>query len=101
MKNETTVGGVFLITHVEYQQDTKKYTSPRKDTEEIPATLISRLSNDQPGLSKELLIFPDSGANICLAGTDHLSLIDLSYRDLIPSNNRICAVEGSILSCIG
>ena len=95
MKNETTVGGVFLITHVEYQQDTKKYTSPRKDTEEI----LSRLSNNQPGLSKELLIFPDSGSNICLAGTDHLSLIDLSYRDLILSNNRICAVGGSILSC--
>ena len=47
------------------------------------------------------MVFPDSGATICLEGTDHLPLLQINLKDLIPCNKRVPAVGGSTLVCKG
>ena len=46
-------------------------------------------------------IFPDSGANICLAGPKQIAQLGLDVPDLIPCNKHVSAVGGSKLNCTG
>ena len=46
-------------------------------------------------------VFPDSGASICLAGTDHINKMGIFSEELIPCNKKISVVGGSTLPCIG
>ena len=45
--------------------------------------------------------FPDSGASICLAGSQHLEKLRVSPDELIPSFKRVLAVGGFQLICHG
>ena len=46
------------------------------------------------------MIFPDSGASICIAGPKHIQSLGLTLKDLIPCYKEIRAVGGSILTCL-
>ena len=91
-----------IIAHVTYDTSRGSFTtvSGVKDVTEIPATMKPVLSNKslEP---KELLIFPDSGASICLAGPHHISKLSLKTSNLIPCHKKVMAVGGSPLSCKG
>ena len=47
-----------------------------------------------------LPVFPDSGASMCLAGTEHLKLLNIDLKELIPSSKRISVVGGYTLPCL-
>ena len=69
---------------------------------EIPAQLTFQTTDTQPTFTPQsVLIFPDSGASICIAGTEHLSDFDIDDRNLLPCNKTINAVGGSTLKCWG
>ena len=45
------------------------------------------------------MIFPDSGATICLGGPKHLEKMGLSLNNLIPSRKIVRAAGGFTLTC--
>ena len=51
--------------------------------------------------STKMVIFPDSGATICLGGLKHLWNMGLSTNNLIPSRKVVRAVGGFTLMCQG
>ena len=62
----------------------------------------AHLTPDTKGATTvSLHIFPDSGANICLAGPKQLALLGLTSHQLRPCNKRVKTVGGSILTCTG
>ena len=87
-----------LIAHVRHSGD--GYTTASPETKEIPAELTPLLSN-KAVLSKTVMIFPDSGAGICLGGPQHIVKMGLKQRDLLPCRKRVSAVGGSVLTCQG
>ena len=46
-------------------------------------------------------IFPDSGANICLAGPKHMQQMGIQPNELRPCFKSVRAVGGSSLLCKG
>ena len=48
-----------------------------------------------------MMIFPDSGASICLGGAKHVKSLELDIRSLIPCHKMVKAVGGSVLACRG
>ena len=86
-----------LIAHVQYSSQSDCY-SASDSLEEIHALLTPRLPNSS---SSSILIFPDSGANICLAGTKHLSHMGITTAQLHPCKKIVKAVGGSTLTCNG
>ena len=87
-----------LIAHVKLSGN--GYTTVSPDTHEIPAQLTPVLSR---GLapSKTLMIFPDSGAGVCLGGPQHSTMLGLKPSELIPCQKKVRAVGGSTLTCHG
>ena len=86
-----------LIAHVKYQTDGDTFTSANA-IQEIQA----HLTPDMKGATTvPLHIFPDSGANICLAGPKQLTHLGLASHQLLPCNKRVKTVGGSILTCTG
>ena len=77
---------------MKYDAVTNKYTSNKPNVDEIAATLTPKLNANIRTCSTELDVFPDSGASICLGGTEHLDLLGLTEQDLIPSAKTIVAV---------
>ena len=72
-----------FIAHVTYHSETDSYTSASTNDIEIIVSIQPLLKHkDIPLIS--IKIFPDSGASICLAGTEHLSQLHLLHSDLIP-----------------
>ena len=57
--------------------------------------------NKIPKKTCTVQIFPDSGAGICLAGTQHLKDLNITTNDLIPCKKKVMAVGGSTLTCRG
>ena len=51
--------------------------------------------------STQLNIFPDSGANICLAGPEHITALGVKPHALWRCHKKITAVGGSTLFCKG
>jgi len=51
--------------------------------------------------AKRMMIFPDSGASICLAGTKHMDKLGIHVNNLLPCLKEVRAVGGSILLCKG
>ena len=78
-----------LIAHVSTNQS---------EIIEISATLTPEFNGS---CSTEIDIFPDSGANICLAGFKQLNEMGLHRFDLIPTQKRVKTVGGKMLQCIG
>ena len=86
-----------LIVHVQYQTDNDTFTCANA-IQEIQAHLTPDMNGATP---VPIHIFPDSGANICLAGPKQLAQQDLTAKQLRPCNKRVKAVGGSILTCTG
>ena len=68
--------------------------------QDIPVILPSCLPKHKNTQSVKTNIFPDSGANICLAGPQHIAHLDLDVTDLIPCNIQVSAKAGSKLNCL-
>ena len=84
-----------LIAHVTLVGDTLTTVSAIT-IQEIPAEVT------RPGKEPiNVNIFPDSGASICLAGTCHLDILNITEKDLTPCSKKVMAVGGSILTCKG
>ena len=49
----------------------------------------------------DILVFPDSGASICLGGPTHLKQMGLETRHLIPCNKVVTAVGNHQMMCSG
>ena len=86
-----------LVAHVHYDSNIDAFTSP-ENTEEIKAEISPQVPNSH---TVTLDIFPDSGANICLAGLRHLQQMGLHPSQLRQCHKRVKAVGGSILICKG
>ena len=86
-----------IIAHVHLVENF--YTTVAAVTvQQIPAILTPIHPNGKP---TESLIFPDSGASICLASPEHLKNLGINEKDLTPTNKKVMAVGGAILSCLG
>ena len=91
-----------LVAHVEYNVNSDTFSAHRQgEIQEIPAKLTPISSDGTHLASATLPLFPDSGANICLGGTKHLSKLNLKTSQLQPCHKRVSAVGGSILICKG
>jgi len=99
---DASASSLLLIAHVYYDADSDVYGAQhgQGDVQEIPAQLTP-ISPNSTSASATIAIFPDSGANICLAGTRHLQKLNLQARQLHPCHKRVQAVGGSILICKG
>ena len=91
-----------LIASVWYNAKTDTYI-PKSNTsvEQIDVTLSPCLPQHRKSSPIVMKVFPDSGASICLAGTQHIKNLNLSPADLIPCNKQVTAVGGSQITCIG
>ena len=92
-----------IIAHVTYMKSTDSFTTTTNTRiQEIPASLTPKLPRATETASPvTMMIFPDSGAGICLAGPQHVSKLGILMKDLIPCRKRVTAVGGSTLSCVG
>ena len=100
-----------LVAHVTFDQKTNTYTSNTSapNLQTIVATVSSFSPqpdprpprNIPPETIHKIDVFPDSGATICLCGPQHLKLMKLCKKHLIPSKKIIRAVGGSTLVCMG
>ena len=70
-----------------------------KSINEIPAALSVNLAKLKQLPPKEMMIFPDNRASICIAGLQQLHMLGLLPTNLIPCYKQIKAVGGSILIC--
>ena len=71
-----------IVAHVHLVENI--YTTVAAVTiQQIPATLTPIHPNGKP---TETLIFPDSGASICLASPKHLKSLGINKKDLTPTN---------------
>ena len=93
-----------LIAHVQFDEVSQTYTPVAgiNSVTEITATVrgITRNSQDV-GEPKQVRIFPDSGASLCLGGLHHAKALGFDQDSLIPSKKQVKAVGGSMLSCMG
>ena len=91
-----------IIAHVTYEKSTDSYTATATNVHEIPASITPMLPKATgPAKTTTMMIFPDSGAGICLAGPQHVSKLGVTLESLIPCKKKVTAVGGSVLSCIG
>ena len=76
-------------------------TVPPSAPREIPVILSLCLPQQQSMPHVEMTIFPDSGASVCLAGSQHFAKFNLDTKDLIPCHKQVSAVESMKLLCKG
>ena len=96
------VNGINLVAHVSYNDCDETFTvASTANIKEIPASLTPIINNQKQQQSTQMLIYPDSSAQICLAGPKHLSKLHISNADLIPTNKQIVAVGRFKLDCKG
>ena len=69
--------------------------------EQISAKLTPKLYRKDDSECYEMSVFPDSGASICVGGTEHLDTLSIPKSDLIPCRNTIEAVGDFKLNCRG
>ena len=91
---------LFLLAHVHYDANSNMFSTRHSDVQEIKAKLTP-INPPNTFATANLAIFPDSGANICLAGISHLSKLNIEPSQLQPCHKRVAAVGGSILVCKG
>ena len=86
------------IAHVRYEKILLPLSPALRNVHLIEADLTPFPANGNCKPT-ENLIFPDSGASICLAETEHLPQLDLAQRNIMLCYKRITAVGGSTLIC--
>jgi transposase InsO family protein len=91
-----------IIAHVKYDEQSDFFTSatPNREVRFIPAKVTPLIGGNQLATST-VQVFPDSGADICLAGTRHLKTIGVEPELLTPCRKTITAVGGATLTCRG
>ena len=99
-----------LIAHITFNQATGAYTHEGTgQVTEIEALMTPFSPTPDPRQNKgtpknqsiKAMIFPDSGATICLGGPKHLKKMGLSLNNLIPSRKIVRAAGGFTLTCQG
>ena len=92
-----------LLAHVEEDKENGNFSTVYKinPIQEIPAIITTYPNNSKKTNTTETLIFPDSGAGICLAGPKHAKDLGLKPSDLTPSTKRVVAVGGTTMTCKG
>ena len=70
------------------------------EIKEIPIELSANTAHSKTS-PVEVKVFPDSGASICLAGPQHLEILNIKRQLLTPCNKQVRAVGGSTLTCFG
>ena len=99
-----------LIAHITFNQATGTYTHEGTgQVIEIEALVAPFSPTPDPRQNKgtpknqsiKAMIFPDSGATICLGGPKHLKKMGLSLNNLIPSRKIVRAAGGFTLTCQG
>ena len=91
-----------IIAHVRYSQPNDTFTSANanKDIRFVPAEMTPVVDGKHLATSTAQ-VFPDSGADICLAGTKHLEKLGIQGEHLTPCCKKVTAVGGSTLTCRG
>ena len=94
---------VSLVQSTADKEDDSVYDVAANDAENgmIPADITLGHVNARSRPMTTMNIFPDSGAGLCLAGTDHLEQLGHTVSQLIPSKKRIKVVGGGTLPCLG
>lgn len=100
-KSESVDALTVQVTHQNIQP--KSISAINNDTvTKIPAQLMFPSANTQSTFTpKSVLIFPDSGASIFIAGTQHLPEFDIDDCNLLQCNKTISPIGGSKLTCWG
>ncbi len=86
-----------LIAHVHYNPEIDSFTSPDA-IQELEAQVTPVIRDVKGGTIK---IFPDSGANICMAGPHQMLSIGAPVSKLTPCTKRVKTVGGASLICKG
>ena len=89
-----------LVAHVKFDASSGCYTQPSV-IKEIDADITPLLRNKNTNHTSTVKIFPDSGADICLASPKHLTQLHLQESDIIPYRKSVRPVGGGSLTCIG
>ena len=97
---EEEVDQVLALEH-NLANDTLTVNSVNADQEEIEVTIKPGHFQSSKRKTFTKKVFPDSGASICLAGTQHLKELNIIQQELIPCNKRIAVVGGETLPCHG
>ena len=72
-----------------YEKSTDSYTTATTNVHEIPANITPMLLNaTSPAKATSMMIFPDSGVGICLAGPQHVSKLGVPLESLIPCTKK-------------
>jgi len=108
----TAQHGEPFVTIAKYQITSPK-SADRLTNDDVRAISIVQAIDDQinvsmsPSLPRRqksptiCKVFPDSGASICLAGTSHLSKLNIQKTQLILCSQQITVVGESMLNCFG
>ena len=101
-QHEDTAAASAIIAHVEYDQSRHTFTSVRsaRETRLVPMEMTPTIEGERRP-THTIEVFPDSGADICLAGPKHLAELQLRHDDLTPCRKTVKAVGGSTLTCKG
>ena len=90
-----------IIACVKYNASEDSYTTAsNKEVKFVPAEMTP-IVKGKLRATQTVDVFPDSGADICLAGSKHLARLGISVEDLIPCRKTITAVGGHTLTCQG
>ena len=91
-----------IIAHVRYNQHNDSVTSahPNEDIQFIPAKMTPIIAGSHLA-ARTAQVFPDSGADICLAGTRHLNMLGVEAEHLTPCRKNVTTAGGSTLTCKG
>ena len=91
-----------LIAHLTYNNVKDVFAINNDNSiDEIPIILSVNLPKFKHLPPKEMMIFPDSRASICIAALQHMHTLGLLPSNLIPCYKQIKAAGGSILICKG
>ena len=92
-RQNSQINSAFLVATVQAN------SVPKHD--EIAAQIVVGHIRSPHRKEVTVSVFPDSGANICLAGTQFLQSFGIDERELIPCKNEISVVGGGKLSPVG
>ena len=91
-----------LIAHLTYNNVKDVFAINNDNSiDEIPIILSVNLPKFKHLPPKEMMIFPDSRARICIAGLQHMHTLGLLPSNLISCYKQIKGVGGSIRICKG
>ena len=80
-RQPVNVNGINLVAHVSYNDCDETFTvASTANNTEIPVSLTPIINNKKQQQSTQMLIYPDSSAQICLAGPKHIKTQYFKHR---------------------